>query len=174
MIRQVYDRGNDCYAVDRVIQGNDNKPSMMSYRFSFNTAILVGCAPFMSLLVGCDSDKGIKVYQVPKEKSSTTAPAMGGADPHAGVNMPKPGAADPHAGMDMPGGVAKDPSVVGEVPESWQPGRVSSMRLASYALKTDDGAAADISLISLAGTAGGVLDNINRWRGQVGLGSLTE
>ena len=46
------------------------------------------------------------------------------------------------------------------------------MRLASFAADLD-GEKADISLVKLAGPAGGLLANVNRWRGQVGLGNFS-
>ncbi len=57
-------------------------------------------------------------------------------------------------------------------PASWTDGRSSSMRLASFAADID-GEKADISIIKLAGPAGGLLANVNRWRGQVGLGNVS-
>jgi hypothetical protein len=129
---------------------------------------------FLSL-ASCDRDREIKVYKVAKEADVPAAPA---ADPHAGVPMPTPGEPDPHAGLGI-GGASKPPGVTGEVPPAWEPGRGSSMRLASYVVRGEDEAIADISLIILGGGAGGLLDNVNRWRAQVKLppvddASLTE
>ena len=64
--------------------------------------------------------------------------------------------------------------IVWEKPEGWIDGRASSMRMASFAIPYDGGGAADVSLTQLGGEAGGVLANINRWRGQVALGPITE
>jgi len=120
---------------------------------------------------GCNQDEEIVTYRVPKEE----APApMVAADPHAGVPMPEPGMADPHAGVPMGGSAAGAPAVEGVVPTDWRPGRGSSMRLASYLVEGHDDEVADISLIVLGGQAGGVLDNINRWRGQIGLAAIDE
>jgi hypothetical protein len=47
------------------------------------------------------------------------------------------------------------------------------MRQASFLVKGDNGASADISLVALAGTAGGVLDNVNRWLSQLGQPAIT-
>jgi hypothetical protein len=150
----------------------------LSYHLTF--------APLLLLpLVGCDSNSEIEVTRVPKEIEVVKAPATdphagvpmpspGAGDPHAGIPMPTPGAKDPHAGVPLTGapGTARKPSVDGEVPASWEPGRGSSMRLASYLVKGEGDAVADISLIILGGQAGGVLDNVNRWRTQIGLAPL--
>ena len=43
------------------------------------------------------------------------------------------------------------------------------MRLATFAVPGPAGAAADMSISTLAAAGGGVLANVNRWRGQLGL-----
>jgi hypothetical protein len=48
------------------------------------------------------------------------------------------------------------------------------MRAASFRVAGKDGKQADVSVIPLPGLAGSDLDNVNRWRGQVGLPSVTE
>ena len=42
------------------------------------------------------------------------------------------------------------------------------MRQASFLVHGDNGAVADISFVSLGPAAGNVLDNVNRWLGQLG------
>ena len=129
-------------------------------------ALLSPCTALLFFsLTSCDRDREVKVYKVAKEADVPAPPA---ADPHAGIPMPAPGDPDPHAGLPM-GGAPRRPGVTGEVPDSWKPGRGSSMRLASYVVQGDGEAIADISLIILGGGAGGLLDNVNRWRTQVHL-----
>jgi hypothetical protein len=48
------------------------------------------------------------------------------------------------------------------------------MRQASFLVKGDNGAIADISFVSLGATAGNVLDNVNRWLDQLGQPPITE
>jgi hypothetical protein len=48
------------------------------------------------------------------------------------------------------------------------------MRIASYAISSTDGRSVDVSVVPLGGQSGSMLDNVNRWRDQVGLGPLTE
>ena len=55
----------------------------------------------------------------------------------------------------------------------WEMQPPTSMRLASFLVKGEKGAMADISLIVLGGAAGGVLDNVNRWQSQLGQPDLT-
>jgi hypothetical protein len=48
------------------------------------------------------------------------------------------------------------------------------MRAVSFRVPGKDGKQADVSVIPLPGLAGSDLDNVNRWRGQVGLPSVSE
>ncbi len=59
------------------------------------------------------------------------------------------------------------------VPDSWEPGRVSNMRRGSFQVRGDNGLMVDIAVTSFPGDVGGMLANINRWRGQIGLGPIT-
>ena len=59
------------------------------------------------------------------------------------------------------------------VPEVWQPGRSSAMRRGSYQVMGEDNKMVDIAVTTFPGDVGGMLANINRWRGQIGLGPIT-
>ena len=48
------------------------------------------------------------------------------------------------------------------------------MRQASYIVHGENGASADISLVTLGATSGNVLDNVNRWLGQLGQPPITD
>jgi len=48
------------------------------------------------------------------------------------------------------------------------------MRVASYGVKRPDGRSVDISVVAMGGGAGGELENVNRWRDQIGLEPATE
>ena len=65
------------------------------------------------------------------------------------------------------------PKIQVTAPEGWAPGKGSEMRVASFAINGDDGASADVSVIPLPGDSGSVLDNVNRWRGQIQLPPLS-
>ena len=54
------------------------------------------------------------------------------------------------------------------MPDTWQVGQESSMRLASYSAFYDGGDA-DISITNFSGDGGGLLANVNRWRRQLNL-----
>ena len=60
---------------------------------------------------------------------------------------------------------------VWEVPAGWELGAAQSMRLATYRIPTEGGVI-ELSVSELPGPAGGLLSNVNRWRGQIGLKPL--
>ena len=94
---------------------------------------------------------------------------------------PAPAAAAPaelpvgHPPIDMsqqtlpPGSSADAVNPKWEIPASWQPGKISSMRRASYVVKGDGDKIAEIVVTVFPGDVGGLVANVNRWRGQIGL-----
>jgi hypothetical protein len=58
-------------------------------------------------------------------------------------------------------------------PIGWQTKPLGSMRLGSFSVSSSAGDA-DISIIGFPGEAGGLLANVNRWRGQLGLAPLAD
>lgn len=55
------------------------------------------------------------------------------------------------------------------IPSHWTPGQASSMRLASYKISDEEGNELDFSVTTFPGDVGGLLANVNRWLGQIGL-----
>ncbi|HTH46488.1 MAG TPA: hypothetical protein VMB21_03155 [Candidatus Limnocylindria bacterium] len=111
------------------------------------------CLPLLAALLGCKKEE-IQVYQAPKDMIAP-APAMGSA--------PASAPAEP--------GAARTPWTV---PAGWTEKEASGMRIATYSISAPDGRTADASVVPLGPTAGSELDNVNRWRGQLGLGSVTD
>lgn len=99
-------------------------------------------------LLGC-SGKDVEIYKVAKEST-------------------------PPAGLDQGGAAASGSSLGWNAPEDWAPQPASGMRFASFLAKGKNGGKIDISVVTLEGDAGGVLPNVNRWRGQIGLGGWEE
>ncbi|HXG46824.1 MAG TPA: hypothetical protein VNO52_04305 [Methylomirabilota bacterium] len=60
------------------------------------------------------------------------------------------------------------------VPASWREVAPTSMLLAKFIATGDEGKRIDITVSSLPGDGGGLLTNVNRWRGQVGLAAIDE
>jgi hypothetical protein len=112
-------------------------------------ATLVAIALSLSLL-SCNNDK-IEVYKIPKE----------------GVNVAMQSGS---AGLVPQSG--RPPQWT--KPEGWNEQPLSEMRLGSFKVDGPDGASADVSVIAFPGEAGGLISNINRWRGQLQLAPLDE
>jgi hypothetical protein len=84
--------------------------------------------------------------------------------------------------VDMTGGVAAaeepdEPDVAPgkpayDVPPGWNEVPATGMRVAAFKVTSGD-KSAEVTVIPLAGQAGGELANINRWRGEVGLPNVT-
>ena len=60
-----------------------------------------------------------------------------------------------------------------DLPKNWVPSSGHSMRLASFDVPFSNGVG-DLSIVSLSGSSGGLLANVNRWRGQVDLNPISE
>ena len=67
---------------------------------------------------------------------------------------------------------AQAPAISLKAPPHWQPQPPAPMRKASFFVQEADGAKVDISVTSFQGESGGLLANINRWRGQLGLDAV--
>jgi len=115
----------------------------------------------LPLALGACGRDDVRVYEVPK-----AAPALAqGALPagHPDATMPS-----------LPGMRAPEvPRLTYAAPAGWTEVAPGQMRVASFSVKNDAGQQADVSVIPLPGRAGGDESNVNRWRGQVGLGDLS-
>lgn len=118
------------------------------------TALLIGIA--LAVVPACKKDE-IAIYRVPKEAPpALPGPAMGGGMPGMG------GAPAGHAGLTW------------TLPKGWKEQAASGMRAGSFLAPGAGGKDVDVSIVPLAGDAGGELANVNRWRGQLGLPPVDE
>jgi len=101
-------------------------------------------------VASCNNDK-IEVYNIPKE--GITVAMQRGSE---GIT-PAPG---------NPAQWTK--------PEGWSEQPLSEMRLGSFKVSGSNADSADVSVIAFPGEAGGLISNINRWRGQLQLPPLDE
>src|SRR5436190_18090696 len=115
-----------------------------------------------ALLFSCDKDSEIKVYRVSKAPLEQSAPQQQDAMP---TNSAAP---------RMPGGLAPTAETAVTTPPNWEVQPLSQMRQASFLVKGDNGAVADVSCVSLGSAAGNILENVNRWLGQLGQPPITE
>lgn len=107
------------------------------------------CAALVIMIAGCDrSDQQIKVYRLVKAPLES-APGE--------QKLPL---------------TASTPQIKWELPEGWAEGVPSTMRYASFAATQENGEKVDISVVIFPGDGGNDLDNINRWRQQIGLAAV--
>jgi hypothetical protein len=128
----------------------------------FGGHLIICSALLAALLVGCEKNSEIKVYRVSKAPLEQSPPQQQDAVP---TNTAPP---------RMPGGLAPAAEVAVTTPANWEAQPLSQMRQASFLVKGDNGAVADVSFVSLGSAAGNVLDNVNRWLGQLGQPPITE
>jgi hypothetical protein len=115
----------------------------------------------VTFFMGCDrNDDEIKVYRLVKP-SGESEPIE--KDAIASTNAPVKSTLErvPTSTGDVP------------VPPNWELQPLSEMRQASFLVKGENGATADISFVKLGPAAGNVLDNVNRWLGQLGQPPVT-
>jgi hypothetical protein len=115
-----------------------------------------------ALLISCEKNSEIKVYRVSKAPLEQSSPEQQDAMP---TNTAAP---------RMPTGLAPTAEAAVATPPNWEPQPLSQMRQASFLVKGDNGTVADVSLVSLGSAAGNVLENVNRWLGQLGQPPITE
>ncbi len=104
-------------------------------------------------LAGCGRSD-VKVYRVSKDTPESA---------------PMSGAANAGSPMANAAGQTAPPALTCTAPTGWEPADLGQMRVASFHVKGQGSEIADVSVIPLGGMGGGDLENVNRWRGQVGL-----
>jgi hypothetical protein len=140
---------------------------------------LVALAAALCLIAGCgQEEEQIKVYRVVKAPVEP-APAQSPPAP-APMSFPPghpPIATSATAGTPSP----EDPQTVAAsttsglvpTPPHWETQPLSQMRQASFLVHGETGTVADISLVTLGASSGNVLENVNRWLGQLGQPPIT-
>jgi hypothetical protein len=123
----------------------------------------------LASIVACDNKSEIKVYRVSKAPLEEEASGPTNRMP---ANAPSP---------SMPGGLgavnagehSNTLQIKWELPQGWTQVPPSAMRYASFSAGTGADKI-DVSVITFAGEGGSDIDNVNRWRGQIGLPPASE
>ena len=110
----------------------------------------LGAALTLFCFAGCDNSK-IEVYRVEKEHDSQTSPIL-----------------------EAPGGSSGGGTVTWQAPANWEEQPSSPPRHGTFKIHGENGGEAELSIIAFPGDVGGLLANINRWRGQIQLPPLAE
>lgn len=172
-----------------VAVGPDSYPliAAMPYRRPACLALLT-----VLILVGC-RDQEITAYRAPKDPAPAAMPAMAPAssgtlpEGHPPVGPANPGPLpDGHPPIGPASGGATGNSMANTTvptgsgsftwtaPAHWTGKPLGPMRKGSFAIKGADGAEADLAITAFPGDTGGMLANLNRWRGQISLPPIGE
>ena len=136
--------------------------------------LLLIATAFVLLLNAC-RDPQIESYRVPKEKDPT--PPTASATPRSAPSPVPAPAAPATADANMANTAvrtADGPGLAWTAPSGWTAKPASAMRKATFTIIGEGDATADLSITAFPGSVGGDLANINRWRGQVQLPSITD
>ena len=129
--------------------------------------------PIAALLLAaaCNRDE-VSHYRAPKEN-----PAVAGSS-QSSAPMGMPSSSEPPSDMGSSPGSEAPPRPAGKaalkwtLPKGWTEGEAGGMRYAT--LKPPFPGKLEATVVVLAGTAGGEVSNVNRWRGQIGLPPIEE
>jgi len=106
------------------------------------------------VFAGC-SENDVKVYRVAKESAANPVTAQGQLPAgHPEVSPAKP-------------------TLAWTTPAGWTEVKAGEFRVASFAIKGENGKQADLGIFPLPGGGGGDFANVNRWRNQIGLEAVT-
>ncbi len=110
------------------------------------------------------ASESIKVYSVPKEIKKAPSPAPAGqaaaaVDPHANLAS-RAGGTAPGEGHEAP--------LHWETPAGWKELPPTDLRVGNFLISKGD-KKVEVSIIPFPGKTGTELDNVNRWRGEIGL-----
>ena len=121
---------------------------------------------------GCEREAP-RTYRIPKEDRPE-----GHQTPHRMPEpVPSPEETATSGGMPILPGMRQDAAGAGNlvysVPDGWEEFPAQGVRQANFRI-AEEGGAAEVTVLAFPGEAGGYLANVNRWAGQLGMGSLTE
>ncbi len=152
----------------RIFEFVSDKPLTGKFRQRIVVAMLT--QPAMSWFFKITGDDGLvtaqkdKFLQFLKSVSFAEAASQPMGAPPAMPPSTLPGGNDSTAGTGS----------IWTIPSGWQSVPPSQFLLAEYSVAGANGAKAEVNVAEMGGTGGGLLPNINRWRGQIGLGPLSD
>jgi hypothetical protein len=135
----------------------------------FSAALLVAVG-LGALQLGCKREEAARPGPVAPLSSEARQQLLNPSLPPGHPPTDPSGAAMPN--LPPPSAAEEGKALAWDLPKGWSEARAGGMRLAT--LKPPVPGKIDVSVIVLSGTAGGELANVNRWRGQVGLGQVDE
>lgn len=123
------------------------------------------------LFAACEKAEPV-TYTIPKETKAEKATQMpAGHPPIAGSGQGAGGSMQMLPGMAEAAAAA--PGLSYTIPEGWTDAGATGMRKANLRVEDEHGTT-EITALTFPGDVGGLLANINRWAGQVGMEAITE
>lgn len=134
--------------------------------FIAKASLLAGAGLLALAALGCNRDQ-VSHYRVPKESAAARLDGTGQEAPSGPMGMPP---AD--GGMPAPSRPSGQGALKWSLPKGWSEIPGEGMRFATF--KSPVPGKNEATVVVLPGAAGGELANVNRWRGQIGLGPIDE
>ena len=138
---------------------------------TFNTyriGLAVGATAL--LFTACEKSEPVS-YTIPKEAEVAKTPTLPAKHPEIAASGQSTGNMQILPGMAEAAAAA--PGLSYSIPEAWSDAGATAMRKAN--LRVDDAhGRTEITALTFPGDVGGLLANINRWAGQIGLQPITE
>ena len=134
--------------------------------FISKASLLAGAGLLTLAALGCNRDQ-VSHYRVPKESAAARLDGTGQDAPSGPMEMPP---ADGE--MPAPPRPSGQGSFKWSLPLGWSEVPGEGMRFATF--KSPVAGKNEATVVVLPGAAGGELANVNRWRGQIGLGPIDE
>lgn len=147
------------FASEQPMAGSSQKGRMIV------AMLMRGDTSFFFKMTGTDSavtEQKSAFLNFLKSISFQAAPSVAMSTPHAAMG------ADPMSPAEAA------PVSVSGLPDGWKEIPNPPMLLAKYVIQGSGDAKAEVNISALGGTGGGLMMNINRWRGQLNLPPLSE
>ncbi len=144
----------------RILAATLSKPGKVWFFKMMGVAETVG--EQKDAFVGFLKSLSIKEPEIPASHPSMASMM----NPHSGSGMPPGMGSGMNVGAPRSSGADKPDW---QVPEGWKEAQGSPMRIGTFSVAGEGTQAAEVAITKFPGMVGTMLDNINRWRGQVGL-----
>jgi len=128
--------------------------------------VLIPALLALGLAVGCRQAE-VTSYRAPKDATPVAAPMPMAASAPAAPAPTASAASNAMAATPVP--TAGGADLKWTAPATWVAKPASAMRKATYTIKGDGGAEAELAVTAFPGDVGGEAANLTRWRGQLGL-----
>lgn len=146
-----------------------------------------GMARWRSMAAALCAATGLTLAGCGKADDAPGAATNGGPAAVTASQSPVPGTSSDTPSAPTAGGAADAPAAAGPpvaiappqpgegkgikwiAPAQWKVQPAAGMRVGSFLIEDEIAGKADVSIIPLGPFAGGFVENVNRWRGQVGL-----